>query len=65
MEGSVKEAQVLNIYVYIYIKRNFDTYIHTVYFRRNFHIMELDLFFINRIHPGRTQVVQDELVNHG
>ena len=45
IEGSVKEAQLLNIYVYIYIKRNFDTYIHTVYFRRNFHIMELDLFW--------------------
>ena len=29
------------------------------------HTLELDLFSINRIRPGRTQVVQDELVNHG
>ena len=30
-EGSVKEAQLSNIYVYMYIKRNFDIYIYTLY----------------------------------
>ena len=42
--SEVKEAQHLNICVYIYIKRNFDIYIHTVYLRRHFYLMELDLF---------------------
>ena len=32
---------------------------------RNFAIWGVRFIFINRIRPGRTQVIQDELVNHG
>ena len=64
------EAQCLTIYIYIYMfisqAQVCDICIYMYIQMAPLSLLKgVRFIFINRIRPGRTQVVQDELVNHG